>query len=81
MVFQASDLKDETNYAIKRVQQRENTNSEKKLTLADSKNCPYIVRHYREWDEYAEYYHQVGFLFRYVNILYFDTLYFSRKRI
>ena len=61
VVFQARNLKDETKYAIKRIQLRENANSEKKLTLADSKNCQYIVRHYREWDEYAEFNHQVGF--------------------
>ncbi len=76
MVFQARNLKDETNYAIKRIQLRENTNSEKKLTLADSKICPYIVAHYREWDEYAEFNHQVGFYTGILINFIFDTLLF-----
>ena len=76
MVFQARNLKDETNYAIKRIQLRENTNSEKKLTLADSKNCPYIVAHYREWDEYAEFNRQVGFYTGIlINFIFWHTLF------
>ncbi len=79
MVFQARNLKENRNYAIKRIQLFVNANSDKKLTLADSANCPYIVRHYREWDEYAEFNHQVGF---YAGILIdFILMHFYFRRI
>ncbi len=81
VVFEARDLKDNRNYAVKRIHIRENANSEKQLTVSDSKNCPYFVAHYREWDEYAEFNHQVGFYAGILINFIFMHFYFRRKRI